>query len=186
MKKMLLALLAAILVLSFFAGRAAQTAPASSPAPTGTPAPTPAPEAEGAEDPAIIFTTTDREGNTWDETAFQGHSLTMLNFWEPWCGPCVGEMADIQKLSEDYTDKGLQVLGIYSTPGMEADVDAVLEKTGVKYPILHDTEDFDLFESGYVPTTVFVDAGGCVVDEQFYVGSRSYEAWEALVLELLG
>ena len=112
MKKMLLALLAAILVLSFFAGRAAQTAPASSPAPTGTPAPTPAPEAEGAEDPAITFTTTDREGNTWDETAFQGHSLTMLNFWEPWCGPCVGEMADIQKLSEDYADKGLQVLGI--------------------------------------------------------------------------
>ena len=188
---MLLALLAAILVLSFFAGRAAQTAPAtpapaSSPAPTGTPAPTPAPEAEGADDPAITFTTTDREGNTWDETAFQGHSLTMLNFWEPWCGPCVGEMADIQKLSEDYTDKGLQVLGIYSTPGMEADVDAVLEKTGVKYPILHDTEDFDVFRSGYVPTTVFIDESGRVAGNQLYVGARSYADWEALVLELLG
>ena len=43
---------------------------------------------------------------------------------------------------------------------------------------------FDQFQTGYVPTTVFIDSEGDQVGETA-IGSRSYSDWEALVLELL-
>ena len=182
MKKMLILLLAAVLLIGLyiFAAR-----PPAAGKPTTDDAAESGSDAEETAAP-LTFRTTDREGNVWDERAFADSSLTMLNFWEPWCGPCVREMPDLQKLAETYADRGFRILGVYSTPGMEEDVDAVLESTGVTYPILHYVDNFSIFQSGYVPTTVFVDRSGHVVGEQFYVGSRSYEDWESLVLGLLG
>lgn len=152
------------------------------------------PTEEPAEEPAFYepdfrFTTTDREGNVWDESVFAGHALTMINFWEPWCGYCVYEMPDLQKLYEAYEEKGLLILGVYSTPGMEEDVDAVLKYTGVSYPILNTCEGFSIFKTGYVPTTVFVDREGHVVTNaegnMLYAGSRSYSGWAAVVEGML-
>ena len=108
----------------------------------------------------------------------------MINFWEPWCPPCVGEMPELEKLYQDYSDRGFTILGVYSTDGMEEDVDAVLEQSGVSYPILHYCADFDVFQSGYVPTTVFVDAYGQLVGTM-QVGAKSYDGWAALIEELL-
>ena len=163
---------------------------ASAPAPATASDPTAIPTEAPAEKPydGFVFSTTDRDGNPWDESAFAGHALTMLNFWEPWCGPCVGEMPDLQRLQDAYADRGFQILGVYSTPGMESDVQTVLDKTGVTYPILHYTDVFDRFQSGYVPTTVFIDAEGLVIgegDEALYIGSNSYDGWAAIIEGLL-
>ena len=136
----------------------------------------------------LIFTTEDREGNPWNQSVFLSQKLTMINFWEPWCGPCVGEMPDLQRLQDTYADQGLLILGVYQTPGAEEDVDAVLSYTGVTYPILHYTEEFDAFQSGYVPTTIFVDGDGRVIgegDSALYIGSNSFEGWADVVEGLL-
>ena len=143
---------------------------------------------EGAEYDGLVFSTEDRGGETWDQSVFLSHKLTMINFWEPWCGPCVGEMADLQRLQDTYADRGLLILGVYRTQGAEEDVDAVLARTGVTYPILHYTQEFDAFESGYVPTTIFVDGEGRVIGEgnsALYIGSDSFEGWAAVVEDLL-
>ena len=142
------------------------------------------PEPEIEFVPAFSFSTTDRSDNPVDETVFSGHTLTILNFWEPWCGPCVAEMPELQKLYEDYAEKGLQIIGVYSTPGMEGDVDSVLEQAGVSFPILHYTDAFDRFQTGYVPTTILVDGSGNPVGETL-IGSRSYADWETLILEYM-
>ena len=160
-------------------------APAVTVEPTETPAP--AEEAAPAENDVsagLRFSTTDREGHVWDQSSLTDYSLVMLNFWEPWCPPCVGEMPDLAKLSAAYAEQGLLILGIYSTEDMEADVDDVLAKSGTNYPILHYVEAFDRFQSGYVPTTVFLNAAGETVGES-YVGSRSYEDWAMIVEGLL-
>ena len=143
------------------------------------PAATPAPAA-----PAVRFTTTDRVGNTVDETILRGHKLVMLNFWEPWCPPCVKEMPELEKLYRDYADKGLLILGVYSTEGQETEVDKVLADSGTSYPILRYSKDFDSFKTGYVPTTLFVDGEGTILSE-LPVGSRDYAGWEELILNTL-
>ena len=130
------------------------------------------------------FSTTDREGNRVDQHVFSGQKLIMLNFWEPWCPPCVNEMPDLEKLYRNYHDKGLLILGIYSTGEMEDDVDAVLQSCATSYPILHYTESFDRFQTGYVPTTVFLDGAGKTLHEPI-PGSKDYAGWEALVLKYL-
>ena len=143
------------------------------------PAATPAPAA-----PAVRFTTTDRGGSTVDETILRGHKLVMLNFWEPWCPPCVKEMPELEKLYRDYADKGLLILGVYSTEGQEQEVDKVLSDSGTSYPILRYSKDFDSFKTGYVPTTLFVDGEGTILSE-LLVGSRDYAGWEELLANTL-
>ena len=139
-------------------------------------------------DPEFTFKTTDRDGNEYDESIFASNKLTMINFWEPWCGPCCKELPDLTSLYEKYKDQGFQILGVYSETHMESDVRDILSKKQVSYPILHYTSEFDQFQTGYVPTTIFVDSKGHVITiegEKTVVGSKSYEDWEKIVKPLL-
>lgn len=142
----------------------------------------------------VVFSTTDRNGKSYDDSIFADYDLVMINFWEPWCGPCVGEIGDIEKLYETYKDKGLLVIGVYSETTMEDDVDSILSSNNVNYPILRYTSDFDKYQSGYVPTTIFVDKNGNIIDtgvsyqgidSTLIVGSKTYGEWEALVTRYL-
>lgn len=140
----------------------------------------PAPAAASVPESALRFSTVDRAGNAVDESILSGHSLVMLNFWEPWCAPCVREMPELEKLYQAYRDRGLLIVGIYSEESMEKTVDTVLRDSGTSYPILRYTEAFDVFQTGYVPTTVFVSGEGVILSE-LLVGGRDYAGWEELV-----
>lgn len=153
-------------------------------------------ETEAVTGDKVIFSTVDRDGNSYDESVFAGNELTLINFWEPWCGPCVGEIPDLEELYEEYRDDGLLIIGVYSENGMEDEVDEILEDSDVSYPILRYSYDFDIFQTGYVPTTILVDRNGNIIDtgEASYdgidstmiVGSKSYDEWEDIITDYLG
>ena len=98
-----------------------------------------APEAEDAVpeawSPDIAFSTVDADGTAWTDACFAENKLTMLNLWAYWCGPCVGELPDLQKLSEDYADKGLRILGVTDEGDFDRSV-AKMAELGVSYPCL--------------------------------------------------
>ena len=139
--------------------------------------------------PDFTFKTTDRAGNTYDESIFASAKLTMINFWEPWCSPCVSEMPDLEKLYENYKDQGFQIIGVYSETGMEYQVDEILKDCHTTYPILNYTDEFARFNTGYVPTTVFVDGNGHIIKmddgAESIVGSNTYEGWETIIKQYL-
>jgi TonB family protein len=60
---------------------------------------------------AITFALKDVDGNPVDLQSFKG-KVVLLDFWASWCGPCVAELPHIEKLHQDFKDKGLVVLGI--------------------------------------------------------------------------
>ncbi len=134
-----------------------------------------------SNDPDFTFTAKAVDGSTVTEEFFRGNKLTMVNFWEVWCPPCVGEMPDLQKLSETYADQGFAVLAVYAS---EQNVPATLAKLGVKYTVIAETKDFQPYRTDYVPTTFFVDGSGKVILRDI-VGARSYEVWAAGIEELL-
>ncbi len=130
--------------------------------------------------PDISFTTVDMNGNTWTDACFAGCKLTVVNLWAYWCGPCVGEMPDLQKLSIDYASRGVQILGVYDAAD-EADDIATVKRLGITYPCLRYTADFDPYmRTGYIPVTIFIDGNGKVISES-YIGSRSYSEWAAII-----
>ena len=141
-----------------------------------------APPAEWSPD--ISFSTKDADGNEWTDACFRDVKLTMINFWAYWCGPCVREMPDLQRLQDNYGDRGLQILGI-SYEEYEPDNVAIMEELEVTYPCLRYTYSFDYYlNTGYIPTTIFVDSNGHVVGE-VQIGSNSYEGWASIIESLL-
>ena len=133
-------------------------------------------------EPAFRFSTTALDGTAVDESVLAGHTLTMINFFEPWCPPCIAELPDLEKLYETYAPEGFQILGVFSTEEGTAEV---VSDAALSYPVLRYVPEFDQFQTGYVPTTIFVDGSGRIVGET-KIGSNSYAGWEATIKGLMG
>ena len=133
-------------------------------------------------EPAFRFSTTALDGTSVDESVLAGHTLTMINFFEPWCPPCIAELPDLEKLYETYAPEGFQILGVFSTEEGTAEV---VSDAALSYPVLRYVPEFDQFQTGYVPTTIFVDGSGRIVGET-KIGSNSYAGWEAIIKDLMG
>lgn len=132
-------------------------------------------------DPDFYFSTMGLDGRSYTQEFFAKQKLTMINFWEPWCGPCVGELPEIEELYNEYKSQGFAVLGVFST---EDGAEDVVSECELSFPCIFYDSAFDRFQSGYVPTTIFVDGDGHVVGES-YVGAKSYADWAAIVESLL-
>ena len=156
-------------------------APASTEAPAESSTAAESTEKPGPFDPDIRFSGTDQYGNTVNEQIFRDYVVTMINFWEPWCGPCVGEMPELEQLYQDREGE-LLILGVYWTEDGAAEV---LAEAGVTYPVMLYDAAFERYQTGYVPTTIFVDPGGHVIG-QSYIGARSYAEWDALIAQMIG
>ena len=133
-------------------------------------------------EPAFRFSTTALDGTAVDESVLAGRTLTMINFFEPWCPPCIAELPDLEKLYETYAPEGFQILGVFSTEEGTAEV---VSDAALSYPVLRYVPEFDQFQTGYVPTTIFVDGSGRIVGET-KIGSNSYADWEAIIKDLMG
>lgn len=153
---------------------------------------------DGAEnsETGFVFSMEDIEGETYTQEMFADYDLTMVNVFTTWCTPCINEIPDLEKLRNDMTDQGVNVVGIVldaidsygGTDKSTVEKAKLLAKqTGVTYPFLIPDETYlngRLFGIQAVPETFFVDKGGNVVGET-YSGSRSFEEWKSIVEEIL-
>src|SRR5919206_2940892 len=64
-----------------------------------------------AGDKAPDFTVTTEQGRVVKTGDFGG-KLLVLNFWATWCPPCVEETPSLTQFAEDYSKKGVVVLGV--------------------------------------------------------------------------
>lgn len=127
---------------------------------------------------------------------FAEKELTMVNIWTTYCGYCIAEMPDLAELAREYGDKGFQILGIVCDVGSDSDEDdetrilanEIIAETGAD-AYTHIIPDnvmitAKLYYISSVPTTLFVDQDGRQVGKE-YAGSRSKEAWQEIIDELL-
>ena len=118
---------------------------------------------------ALAFSTMDLDSNEVKSDAlFKGAKVTVVNLWATWCGPCVRELPELEKLREDYADKGVQVVGILLETSASAigDAKSILENAGADYPVLLPASEMgSLIDVQYIPTTYFVDSQGRVLGD---------------------
>lgn len=138
-------------------------------------------DADVVEGEQFTFSTTDIDGNAATQKDYSDAKLIMVNFWEPWCGPCVNEMPDLEKLYEEYSADGFMILGVFSTTGVDDEVREVLSSCGTTYPILRYVDSMEPYITEYVPTTIFIDGNGNVLTDEPIVGSNSYDDWKQVI-----
>lgn len=104
----------------------------------------------------------DAHGAPLDLAAFRGQPV-VINFWAPWCGPCVEEMPELSALAQEQQPK-VKFVGI----GIDtaANIQTFLGKVPVTYPIavagFGGTELGRQFgnDVGGLPFTVILNAQG--------------------------
>ena len=90
----------------------------------------------------------------------------LLNVWATWCVPCKEEIPDLQSISEEHREAGLDVVGVSVDEGdYDGDVLNFADSYGADYTIWRDPEgDFSrTFHSLGVPETLLLDRDGVVV-----------------------
>lgn len=73
----------------------------------------------------LKFTAVD--GSEVDLKTMRG-KVVLLDFWATWCGPCIAELPNIQKVYRQYHDKGFEVVGV----SLDSQDDAGKLKTFIK------------------------------------------------------
>lgn len=141
----------------------------------------------------IDTVTLDGEPVTQDD--FKGNTLTVMNFWATWCGPCVRELPELQAVNEKFKDKDVEIVGVLYdgvTASLEPDnntiasAKALMGNAGASYKvILPDTTLEETFgpQLGAFPTTYFIDADGNVVHT--VINANTAEDWEKIINEVL-
>lgn len=112
------------------------------------------------------FAINDLQGRPTTVAAWPGKSL-ILNFWATWCAPCQREIPLLKALSSEWSDRGIQVVGIAVDHADK--VQGFADRFKIGYPLLVGEQDaLDLaadlgLASPVFPFTVFIDRRGHVV-----------------------
>ncbi|HYM16881.1 MAG TPA: TlpA disulfide reductase family protein [Dehalococcoidia bacterium] len=93
--------------------------------------------------------------------------VVWINFWASWCIPCKKELPDIQKLSDEFSSRGLVVLTVNYQEGVP-DAKDFFAQLGVTLPILMDSGSvYNAYRLRGLPDSFFVDRNGVLQAQQF-------------------
>ena len=133
------------------------------------------PPDDGSMQKFPAFEGKDLDGNTVkSDELFSGNAVTVVNFWFTTCNPCVGELAELDALNKELTEKGGSLIGVntFTLDGDEAAISEakdVLAKKGATYQNVYFDSDGEAgkFTTNIFayPTTYVVDRSGNIVGE---------------------
>jgi thiol-disulfide isomerase/thioredoxin len=88
--------------------------------------------------------------------------VVLLNFWAPWCKPCMQEMPALEAAWKRHCDDGLVIVGMALDVEDDAAAQRAASARGVTYPILMmDAASERRFGvPSFLPTTVIFDRQG--------------------------
>lgn len=116
----------------------------------------------------VTFDSQTLNGEKIDSSVLEDHKLTAINLWATWCGPCIQELPELQKLYEDMPE-GTNLLSICTDGEEESELaKKIQDESGMKYPtIVANKEMLEGFLANVqsFPTTIFVDSEGNMVGE---------------------
>jgi thiol-disulfide isomerase/thioredoxin len=128
--------------------------------------------------PGLTFT--DGEGVPTDFAAFRDKAL-VVNFWATWCPPCVAEMPALDRLYDQVSHEGIEVLPLSSDRGGKAQVEPFYRGAGIRrLRIWLDARGAvgRALEIRVLPTTLIIDRRGLEVGR--LIGEAAWDRPEVI------
>ncbi|OHC33899.1 MAG: peroxiredoxin [Pseudomonadales bacterium RIFCSPLOWO2_12_59_9] len=86
----------------------------------------------------------------------------LINYWAQWCGPCRGEIAELNKLAQQSSAQSVTVLGVNFDQLQGAELSKASAELGINYRVLAQdpAARWQLPRSEVLPVTYIIDAQG--------------------------
>lgn len=104
------------------------------------------------------------DGKTYRLSELAGRPV-LINYWATWCIPCKTELPILQKLYQEYQQKGLTMISVNAIDQDSTDkVQGLIDQFSMTFPVLLDQggQFANLYQAIFFPTTVLVDASGVI------------------------
>ena len=108
------------------------------------------------------------DGSKFDLAGRRG-KVVLLNVWATWCGPCIYEIPELQRIHDAYAARGFEVVGVsVDESGIESVKEFVQDKS-MRYPVALDPQGklANLLQTSVLPTSVLVDRGGKIIWKKY-------------------
>lgn len=138
---------------------------------------------DAVNNPATDFTMQDADGNDVKLSSLYGKTI-VLNFWATWCGYCVDELPDFQKVYDKYGSE-VQFVMVNLTDGVSEKVSsskAFIQEKGYTFPVYFDVyqQGLDAYSATSIPRTYIIDEKGNLIES--HIGALDEDG----LLKLLG
>ena len=113
--------------------------------------------------------------------------IVIVNIWASWCPPCRAEMPALQRVYDDYQDRGVEILAVNAAhQDSEKDAIAFVEEIGLSFPILFDRTGGTSrkYQLRAMPSTYIVDHEG-MIQKVILGGPISEATFQTAVEELM-
>ncbi len=122
---------------------------------------------------AADFTLTDMSGKQVSLSQFKG-KVVLLNFWGTFCPPCREEMPSMERLYNNFRDKGFVILAVNIEVDGRQKVSKFLQQNPYTFPILLDDKNVAAQQYGVFrfPESFLIDRNGNVVEK--IIGGRDW------------
>ncbi len=125
----------------------------------------------------VQFAAYDIKGKLHNSDEWIGKQPTVINIWGTWCPPCRREIPDLVRLKEEYSEKGVVLLGL-AVRDTAHKVERFSNKNKRTWMMMIG-ERQQMSSLGVitgVPTTIFFNRQGKEI--QRFVGPRSYDVFK--------
>lgn len=111
--------------------------------------------------------------------------MVLLNFWAPWCKPCIKEMPSFVKLQEQYKDDFIIVGVLFDKKTSKEELSTFMKKHNVNFPVTVGEENYKLAKAfddvQMIPESFLYTKGGLFVKK--FVGEISHSVLETYIKE---
>ena len=129
------------------------------------------------------FSAEDIEGNKVDNSIFKENKVTLVNVWATWCGPCVNELPEIQKVYSELKDQGIGVVGIVADGNDAKDTaKELIELDSLTYKMIIPDSNLEkklISTLRGFPTSYVVDSEGKILGMK--LGGMNAEGFKAFI-----
>lgn len=137
------------------------------------------------------FTAEDFDGNTVDESLFNGYKVTMIYVWGSFCHFCLEELPVISQLNAENGDKGFQAVGIPMTNDRQIPaspyIEQMIEDSQANFRHLKISDSIRSFidKIFYVPYVIFVNNEGYQIGDAYVEELKIKEEWQTIINDML-